>query len=120
MPIAVRAVQTLVKYQVIDNLLALALTAKRNRSNFFFTAIPPTFTPKPRALFDREHARELYAAGREVGLAGCWFTTPPQSPTLLPMDLFDPAADASVTGAKAGGGAGLSMRDPVPELSAEP
>ena len=115
MPIAVRAVQTLVKYQVIDNLLALALTAKRNRSSFFFIAIPPTFTPKPRALFDREHAVELYAAGREVGLSGRWFTAPPQSPTLLPMDLFDPASEA-----QAEPDAGLSMREPVSELSAGP
>ena len=96
MPIAVRAVQTLVKYQVIDNLLALALTSKRNNSRFFFNAIPPTFTPKPRTLFDQEHARELFAAGREVGLSGRWFTSPPQSPTLLPMDLYDFATGAAV------------------------
>ncbi len=96
MPIAARAVQTLVKYQVIDNLLALALTSKRNNSRFLFNAIPPTFTPRPRTLFDQDHARELFAAGREVGLSGRWFTSPPQSPTLLPMDLFDLATGTTV------------------------
>ena len=98
MPIAARAVQTLVKYQVIDNLLALSMTSKRNNSRFLFNAIPPSFAPRPRALFDREHARELFAVGREVGLAGRWYTTPPRSPTLLPTDLYDIAADAAVGG----------------------
>ena len=106
MPIAARAVQTLVKYQVIDNLLALALTSKRNNSRFFFNAIPPTFTPKPRTLFDRDHARELFAAGHEVGLSGRWFTSPPHSPTLLPMDLFDLSTNAAV------GPEAHALRDP--------
>ena len=96
MPIATRAVQTLVKYQVIDNLLALALTSKRNNSRFFFNAIPPSFTPRPRVLFDRDHARELFAVGREVGLSGRWFAAPPQSPTLLPMDQFDLSSNSVV------------------------
>ncbi len=106
MPIAARAVQTLVKYQVIDNLLALALTAKRNNSRFFFNPIPASFAPKPRMLFDQEHARELFAAGHEVGLSGRWFTSPPHSPTLLPMDLFDLSTNAAV------GPEAHALRDP--------
>ena len=89
MPLALRAVQTMVKYQVIDNLLALALITKNNNSRFFFNAIPPSFMPKPHALFDRDHAKELFEVGRQIGRSGKWFTSPPASPTLLPMEETD-------------------------------
>ena len=93
LPLALRAVQTMVKYQVIDNLLALALITKTNNGRFFFNAIPPTFTVRPRSHFDREYARQLFAVGREVGLAGKWFSSPPSSPTLLPIEAFEHASD---------------------------
>ncbi len=91
LPLALRAVQTMVKYQVIDNLLALALTTKANQGRFFFNAIPPSFNARPRSPFDRVFAKALYAAGREVGLAGKWFSSPPSSPTLLPIEAFQHA-----------------------------
>jgi predicted patatin/cPLA2 family phospholipase len=109
LPIATRAVQTLVKYQVIDNLLTLAMTAKRNHSRFLFNAIPPSFTARPRRLFDRAHARELFEVGREVGRSGCWYSSPPQSPTLLPMGKFDLANDIAVPI----GGDDVGIRSPV-------
>ncbi len=89
LPLALRAVQTMVKYQVIDNLLALALITRNNEGRFFFNAIPPSFNPKPHSLFDRGYARELYDVGREVGSSGKWFASPPSSPTLLPMEAFE-------------------------------
>ena len=89
LPLALRAVQTMVKYQVIDNLLALALIAKSNQGKFYFNAIPPSFQPQPHSLFDRAYARELYDVGREVGLGGKWYASPPSSPTLLPMEAFE-------------------------------
>ena len=89
LPLALRAVQTMVKYQVIDNLLALALLTRNNQGKFFFNAIPPSFNPKPHSLFDRAYARELYEVGRQVGLGGKWFASPPSSPTLLPMEAFE-------------------------------
>jgi Patatin-like phospholipase len=89
LPLALRAVQTMVKYQVIDNLLALALITRNNKGKFFFNAIPPSFNPKPHSLFDRGYARELFEVGRQVGLSGKWFASPPSSPTLLPMEAFE-------------------------------
>ena len=96
LPLALRAVQTMVKYQVIDNLLALALITKNNKGRFYFNAIPPSFMPKPHALFDRDHAKELFEVGRTVGLSGRWFTSPPSSPTLLPMAEMDFGPGAQV------------------------
>ena len=92
LPLALRAVQTMVKYQVIDNLLALALIARSNRQRFFFNAIPPSFQVQPHSLFDRRYARALFEAGREVGCTGKWYASPPSSPTLLPMEAFAQAA----------------------------
>lgn len=86
LPLALRAVQTMVKYQVIDNLLALALITKNNKGRFFFNAIPGSFAPKPHVLFDRDYAKALFEVGRGIGRSGKWFTSPPSSPTLLPME----------------------------------
>lgn len=88
-PLARRAVQTLVKYQVVDNLVALALTANRNHSRFLFNSIPASFEAKSRGMFDKESAKELFKEGFEVGLSGRWFTSPPTSPTVRPSDIFD-------------------------------
>ena len=88
-PLALRAVQTMVKYQVIDNLLALALISKNNQSNFCFNAIPADFMAKPRGPFDTAFAKSLFEAGRQVGLSGKWFASPPSSPTHLPLEVFE-------------------------------
>ena len=103
LPLALRAVQTLVKYQVIDNLLALALITRTNQGRFFFNAIPATFNAKPHSLFDKAHAKELFEVGRQVGLSGKWFAAPPSSPTHLPTEMFEfPRADTKPDGRNMG------------------
>ena len=126
LPLALRAVQTMVKYQVIDNLLALALIARTNQGKFYFNAIPPSFLPKPHSLFDRAYARELFEVGRQVGLAGKWYASPPSSPTLLPMEAFEQASGLTqeaprrfghrgcMQSAAAAGFEGASIELPVP------
>lgn len=91
LPLAARAVATLVKYQVVDNLIALSVIAKATNSRFCFNAIPMDFDLKPKKLFDLDHARKLYECGRAVGCSGQWSTTPPLSPThvLARRDLME-------------------------------
>ena len=80
--LALRAVSTMVKYQVIDNLLALNLIAKENNEAFLFNAIPKSFQVLPTAPFDRSYAKQLFDVGHGVGLCGHWSSTPPASPKL--------------------------------------
>ena len=80
--LSLRAVATMVKYQVIDNLMSLALVAKASNGDFFFNSIPATFRDIPTAPFDRAFEERLYAVGHNVGLAGSWASTPPASPKL--------------------------------------
>lgn len=77
-----RAVSTLVKYQVVDNLLALSLIMKTTHGRFYFHAVPADFDAAPAAPFDTGYAKKLYEAGRKVGRTNDWATTPPLSPRL--------------------------------------
>ena len=83
-PLASRAVKTMVKYQVIADLRALEANARATGTNFFFNATPSSFDAVDHKPFDPAFARRLYAVGREVGAAGTWSTTAPLSPELVP------------------------------------
>ena len=75
----------MVKFQVVDNLLALALIAKEHRQGFKFAAIPAGFEERPMGAFDPAYARRLFEIGREVGRAEAWSDTPPVSPALAAL-----------------------------------
>lgn len=82
--LATRAVATMVKYQVIADLQALAVDAKATGTKLFFNATPPSFDAADRKPFDPAYARRLYDVGYDVGRAGTWSTSVPRSPELVP------------------------------------
>ena len=115
LPLTLRAISTMVKFQVVDNLLALALIAKEHRQGFKFAAIPPSFDAIPKAAFDPAYARQLFEVGLEVGRGEAWSETPPVSPALAALlpGLSGPSAPsipAGLEGCKAG--AKLSITGP--------
>ena len=83
-PLASRAVKTMVKYQVIADLRSLDANAKATGTRFFFNATPPWFDAIDHKPFDPAFAKRLYKVGRDVGAAGTWSTTVPLSPELVP------------------------------------
>jgi predicted patatin/cPLA2 family phospholipase len=81
--LASRGVATLVKYQVIADLIRLDKIAKENSTTFLYDAVPPDFEMVKKSDFDKDYAARLYEVGREVGKRGDWSTTPPKSPELV-------------------------------------
>ena len=82
--LASRAVATMVKYQVVADIRALARDAKETGTNLYFNATPPSFDAVSRKAFDPAYAQRLYVVGSAVGRAGTWSTMIPASPQLVP------------------------------------
>ena len=83
--IAERAVATLVKNQVVADLVRLEEFAAANSTNFHFSYVPKTFDIEDTFTFDPTYSSRLYDEGRKVGQQGSWQTKPPFSPeTALP------------------------------------
>jgi predicted patatin/cPLA2 family phospholipase len=83
--ISSRAVTTLVKYEVIADLLRLHNFAQDNNTAFFFTAVPASFDAMSSMDFDTAYAAKLFETGVTVGQLGLWSTTPPLSPEQFMM-----------------------------------
>lgn len=78
--IARRAIETLVKYQTISDLVRLQLQTTSARAALRYTAIPERFTQSPASEFDRDYMQKLFAVGQEEGRRGDWRTKPPLTP----------------------------------------
>lgn len=79
-PIATRAVTTLVKNEVVADLERLHEFAKANDTAFYFCAVPASFEATAAQLFDVAYEGKLFEAGVAFGREGTWSTDPPISP----------------------------------------
>lgn len=81
-PIAVRAISTLIKSQHMGELYRIYRMAKDADAEFNFVAVPATFARKPKELFDPEYQLALFNEGYELGLKGTgWMKAPPERRT---------------------------------------
>ncbi|MGO4407790.1 patatin-like phospholipase family protein [Bosea sp. RAF48] len=78
--VAKRAIETLVKYQTVSDLVRLQLQTAAGGAKLFYAAIPNSFTATPKSDFDRSYMQQLFATGREEGARGAWRTKPPLTP----------------------------------------
>lgn len=76
--IASRAIASLTRTQGVGDLYRIFATTERDGIDFNLTYIPPTFNTPHLEEFDTNYMRELYAVGKQAGLAGnAWHKYPP-------------------------------------------
>jgi len=78
-PIAFRAISTLVQFQGIGDLYTIYTVAQRDRLAFNLAFIPPTFDYPHKQLFDTKYMKELFAVGEGMAVKGTdwWWKRPP-------------------------------------------
>lgn len=77
-PIADRAISSLIRTQGIGDLYRIYLRAQRDGLNYNLAFIPETFTAASMETFDREYMNTLFDLGYEMALAGYpWKKAPP-------------------------------------------
>jgi hypothetical protein len=77
-PIASRAVGSLIRTQGIGDLYRVYVTSRRDGLDYNLAYIPPSFTATRKAAFDTNYMRELYVLGRDMAAKGYeWRKTPP-------------------------------------------
>ena len=78
-PIAFRAIATLVQFQGIGDLYTIYTITQRDRLEFNLAFIPPTFDYPHKQLFDTKYMQELFAVGERTAVKGTdwWWKHPP-------------------------------------------
>ncbi|HEY6930180.1 MAG TPA: patatin-like phospholipase family protein [Thermoanaerobaculia bacterium] len=78
-PIAFRAISTLVQFQGIGDLYTIYTITQRDHLKFNLAFIPPTFDYPHKQLFDTKYMRELFAVGERMAVRGTdwWWKHPP-------------------------------------------
>ena len=77
-PIASRAIDTLIKVQGVGDLYRLMAFARRDKMDFNLAAIPRDFPPAPEDMFNQEHMNRLFDLGFEMARKGYpWKKYPP-------------------------------------------
>lgn len=77
-PIASRAIQTLIKAQHQGDVYRIYRTARDAGAEFHFLAVPETFNKVAKQAFDPEYQSALFDEGYKIGRAGGpWYTVPP-------------------------------------------
>ena len=77
-PIAERTVDTLIKFNGLNDLLRLHAIAVRDGIHFHLATIPDLGSAKPTEPFDRQYMNRLYRLGYEMAKNGYpWRTQPP-------------------------------------------
>jgi predicted patatin/cPLA2 family phospholipase len=77
-PIASRAIDTLIKVQGVGDLYRLMAFARRDKMDFNLAAIPRDFTPSPGDMFNQEYMNRLFDLGFEIAKKGYpWKKYPP-------------------------------------------
>jgi len=78
LPIAARAVDTLIKTQGIGDLYRIYLGCKRDGLDYRLAFIPPDFTAESKEAFDPEYMTKLFDLGDRLGSDGYpWQEAPP-------------------------------------------
>ena len=78
MPIAVDAINALIRTQGIGDLYQIFLATKRDGLNYHLADIPASFTEEPTETFDPVYMRKLFDLGRKMGREGYpWAKAPP-------------------------------------------
>jgi len=76
--VAARAIASLTQAQGIGDLYRIYLTAQRDGIDYNLAFIPPSFNVEHREEFDTNYMQQLYAAGRQLAVAGYnWQKVPP-------------------------------------------
>lgn len=79
LPIAGRAVSTLIATQGIGDMYRTYLNTQRDGIDFNLAFIPADFTEQPSEAFDPKYMQKLYDVGYELGRKGYpWMKTPPR------------------------------------------
>jgi predicted acylesterase/phospholipase RssA len=77
-PIASRAIDTLIKVQGVGDLYRLQAFARRDNMDFNLAAIPRDFPPAPDEMFNQEYMSRLFELGFETARKGYpWQKYPP-------------------------------------------
>jgi predicted patatin/cPLA2 family phospholipase len=77
-PIASRAINTLIKTQGVGDLYRLMAFARRDQMDFNLAAIPRDFPPAPGDMFNQEYMNRLFDLGFEMARQGYpWKKYPP-------------------------------------------
>jgi hypothetical protein len=85
LPLAIRSIATLTKYQGLADLRRLDLVARQNNARLLFTSIPSDFSLIAQSEFDIGYLQKLFSVGEEMGASGqAWKSGPPPSPVLAP------------------------------------
>lgn len=79
--IAARSISTLIKNQNLGELYAIYRRAKDSGVDFNLMAVPASFKAKPAEFFDPAYQQALYDEGQNLGRAGVWLKSPPQTVT---------------------------------------
>ncbi|MFZ4806922.1 MAG: patatin-like phospholipase family protein [Hyphomicrobiaceae bacterium] len=81
-PIAARAISTLIKSQNQSELYAIWRKARDAGADFNFIAVPATFAVRPKEVFDPVYQAALFEEGRKLGgSAAPWLKAPPRNGT---------------------------------------
>jgi predicted acylesterase/phospholipase RssA len=78
-PIAARAISTLIKTQHLNDIYRIYRMAQDGGAEFRLLAVPQSFDKQPKQAFDPEYQHALFDLGREIGAKGPghWLTAPP-------------------------------------------
>ncbi|MDM9627583.1 patatin-like phospholipase family protein [Rhizobium sp. S152] len=82
LPLAQRAIGTMIKYQGVADLNRLEALTSRGNAKLFYTAIPDDFIGQKRSQFDTDYMTSLFKLGVQAGVAGNWRTRTPETPIL--------------------------------------
>lgn len=77
LPIAGRAISTLIKSQNWSELYRIYRLAKDDGADFNLIAVPPTFNHETKKIYDAQYQRALFEEGVKAGRAGAWAKVPP-------------------------------------------
>jgi predicted acylesterase/phospholipase RssA len=78
LPIADRAISSLIRTQGIGDMYRLYLGAQRDGLNYHLACIPDDFSQRPKEMFDPKFMRDLFDLGYRMANAGYpWIKAPP-------------------------------------------
>ena len=78
-PIAARAIRTLIKSQNRGEMYRIYRMAKDDAADFNLAAIPDSFSVTAKEVFDPKYQAALFDEGYRIGVAGDWMKVPPDT-----------------------------------------
>ena len=102
LPIAARAIDTLIKTQSVGDLFRLYAFARRDGIDYNLAAIPTDFPPAPKEMFDKAYMNKLFETAYEMARKGYpWQKHPP---LFDPKSIFEPQERGATGEEKPGAG----------------